>query len=262
MMAASVERERWPRARWWLAIIFVLVFQVGLVFWLSDHSPIVPRQAANSPAVYLAEDSVAKWPTLPDPLLFSPANPHGFSGPLWLNTPKLEYHLSDWTSPPSLLTLQVQNLGNAFSKFVQTNTTFTFAIADNPKPHVASPQLFLAHTPVATQSTLQIEGDLARRAMVTPVALPSRPHTNILANSVVQVVVDLDGNTVSASLFSRSGSEDVDKYALDLARALRYQSIRENGPGQSPIATLNCGKLVFEWHTVALPATNPPPQKP
>jgi TonB family protein len=262
MMAASVEREMWSRARWWLAIIFVLVFQIGLVFWLSDRSPIVPRQAADSPAVYLAEDSLAKWPTLPDPLLFSPANPHGFSGPLWLSTPKLEYHLSDWTVPPSLLTLQVQSLGNAFSKFVQTNTAPTFATADNPKPHVASPELFLPDMPVATQSILRIEGELAPRAMVTAVALPSRPHTNILANSVVQVVVDLDGNTVSASLFSPSGSEDADKQALELAKAARYQPIRGSGTGQSPAATLNWGRLVFEWHTVPLPTNNLTPQKP
>lgn len=262
MMAASVERERWPRTRWWFAITVVLVLQVGLVFWLSDRSPIAPRSAANSTAVYLVEGFPAKWLTLPDPLLFSPASPHGFSGPLWLKTPKREYHLSDWTAPPSLLTLQVQNLGNAFSKFVQTNTAPTFAIADNPTPHVASPELFLPDAPVATQSTLRIEGELTKRAMVTPVALPSRPHTNILANSVVQVVVDLDGNTVSANLFSPSGSEDSDKYALDVARMLRYQSIRGNGPGQLPVATLNCGKLVFEWHTAPLPVTGPTTPKP
>jgi len=262
MMAASVERVTWPRTRWWLAITFVLVVQVGLVFWLADRSRITPRPPANAPQVFLAEDALARSPTLTDPLLFSPANPHGFSGALWLNTPRLEYRLSDWTAPPSFLALQVRQLGNTFSKFAQTNMAPAFTVADNPEPHLASPELFLPETPVATQSTLQVEGELARRPMISPVVLTNWPHTDILSNSVVEVVVDLDGNTVSANLFSSCGYSDADKYALDVARALRYQSIRRNVPGQSPVATLNWGKLIFDWHTVPLPPTNPPPQKP
>ncbi len=262
MMAASVERERWPRARWWLAISVVLVFQVGLVFWLSDRSPMVPWQAASSPAIFLAEDFPAKWPTLPDPLLFSPANPHGFSGPLWLKTPKLEYPLSDWTVPPSLLAIQVQNLGNAFRRFVQTNTTPTFAIADNPTPNVASPELFLSDVPVATQSTLRIEGELTQRPLVAPLTLPGCTNTDILSPTVVQVAVDRDGNTVSVSLLSTSGLKDADKQALELAKAARYQSIRGSGTGQLPVATLNWGKLIFSWHTEPLPVTNPATPKP
>ena len=160
------------------------------------------------------------------------------------------------------MTLHVQNLGNAFSKFVQTNTTPTFAIADNPTPHVASPELFLPDVPVATQSTLRIEGELTKRALVAPLTLPDCTNTNILAPTVVQVAVDRDGNTVSASLISPSGLKAADKQALELAKAARYQSIRGSGTGQSPVATLDWGRLIFSWHTVPSPVTDPATPKP
>ena len=177
-----------------------------------------------------------------------------------MKTPKLEYHLSDWTPPPSLLTLQVKNLGNAFRQFVQTNIAPAFAIADNPEPHVAAPGLFRSDIPVPTQSILRIEGELLQRAFASPLALPDLQATNILSPTVVQVVVDRDGNTVRASLLATSGSKDADKQALEWAKAARYQSIRGSGTGPSLVATLNWGQLVFSWHTV--PATNTPSQIP
>jgi len=262
MTAASVVPAMWLRVRWWLAVILVLGLQSGLVFWLGDRSPIITRPITHELAVFVVEDPASKLPALSDPLMFSPANPHGFSGPLWLNTPRLEYRFSDWTVPPSLLLLQTQQFGNAFSKSFQSNTAPTFAVAANPEPHLASPRLFLPDPPVAMQSTLQIEGELLRGRMISPIVLPDWPHNDILAPTVVEVMVDLDGNTVSARPVSKCGYADADKYALDVARALRYQSIRGNVPQQSPVAALNWGKLVFEWHTVMLPATNPPPQKP
>src|SRR5207245_953211 len=109
---------------------------------------------------------------------------------------------------------------------------------------------------------LQVEGELADRLLVSSVTLPSWPHTDILTSSVVQVLVDRDGNAVSASLSSSSGLKEADKKALDAARAIRYQPIGANGTNQPPVATLNWGKLIFNWHTIPLPATNPPSQKP
>ncbi|MBI3850917.1 MAG: energy transducer TonB [Verrucomicrobia bacterium] len=262
MIPATVEPAMWPRVRWWLAVIFVLLVQVGLVYWLSDRSVVTPRPPASVPAVFLVQDALVRLPTVTDPLLFSPANPNGFSGGVWSKTPKLEFHLADWTAPPSLLGLQTRQLGNAFTKFVRTNNTSSFTVADNPEPRLSSPELFLTVTPVPTQSELRVEGELLQRTFASPMVLTNWPGTNILTPTVVQVMVDLDGKTVSASVLSKSGSTDADKQALNLAKAARYSSIRNHGASQSPVSKLTWGRLIFEWHTVALPPAGPPPRKP
>jgi hypothetical protein len=274
MNSAFVETEVWPRSRWWAAIVLALGLQVGLVIWLGDRSPNTPRSPAHAPVVFLAENALARRPALTDPLLFSSANPHGFSGAVWMNTPKLEYQGYDWTSPPAFLTLQAHELTSVFSSFLKTNSSPAFAIVDSPEPQPMSPRVFLPGTG-PPQSRLLVQGDLERRKMVMQVSLPSWPHTDILSNSVVEVVVDLDGNTVSANLLSSCGLKKADndpdkenpdkvpdKYALNVARSLQFQSIRRPGPAPTPVAALTWGKLVFEWQTVASPATNLPTQKP
>ncbi len=270
MTPASVETEIWPRRKWWAAIILAFGLQVGLVLWLGDRSPVITQSLGSAPSIFLTESAPTRLPTLTDPLLFSPANPHGFSGQVWTSNPKLEYEASEWTSPPVFLTLQTHRLTNEFSNFIKTNSTPAFAVVDSREPQLASPRLLLPGPVAAPPSRLLIEGELVGRVISAPPALPSWPHTDLLSNSVVQVVVDLDGNTVSANLLSSCGlkvpdkvpDKDPDKYALNVARSFRYQSIRSPGPEPSPIGALTWGKLIFEWQTVALSATNLPPQKP
>jgi len=266
MTPASVEAEIWPRKRWWAAVVLALGLQIGLVLWLADRSPITARSPTDAPVVFPAESPLTRLPTLADPLLFSPANPHSFSGAVWMNTPKLEYQVSDWTSPPGFLALPANQLTNAFSTFIKTNSSSTFAAADSPAPKLPSPQLSRPGAAITPESRLRIQGDLERREMIMPVALPGWPHTDVLSNSVVEVLVDLDGNTVSANLVTSCGlktpDKDPDQYALNVARALRFQSIHGIGPATASVTSLAWGKLVFEWQTVALPATNLPSQKP
>ena len=107
-----------------------------------------------------------------------------------------------------------------------------------------------------------VEGELAERPLITPLALPGCTNTEILSPTVVQVAVDRDGNTVLANLLSTSGLKSADRQALELARAARYQSIRGTGTEQLPVASLSWGKLTFSWHTMPPPMTEPTPTKP
>jgi len=87
-------------------------------------------------------------------------------------------------------------------------------------------------------------------ACFTPTA-----SADLLTNTVVQVLVDADGNVVSPALLPPgSGDSRADQRALEVARTARFQPLR----GSSPALTV--GVLVFEWRTVALtnaPASNP-----
>jgi hypothetical protein len=106
-----------------------------------------------------------------------------------------------------------------------------------------------------THSELHIEGDLAARPLLTPVALPSVANSELLENSVVRVVVDAKGWVRSQALLATSGAKSADDLALDLTRSLRFQPLKDrvSQATRSPTA-LARGELVIQWHT--LPLTN------
>jgi TonB family protein len=116
---------------------------------------------------------------------------------------------------------------------------------------------------LATRSGLRVEGDLAARQLLTVPELPSRTNTDLVGSSVVQVMVDGDGQTISAVLLAGSGDRETDHYALELARHVRFNSLRVNGPDRlmEKAAPLTWGKLVFDWHTVPPPPSNAPPSR-
>ena len=63
-------------------------------------------------------------------------------------------------------------------------------------------------------------------------------------------------------VLSSSGSKTADQRALDLAKAARFKPVARPGPaspGRPP--ALTWGKLIFQWHTVELSATNSPAAK-
>ena len=110
---------------------------------------------------------------------------------------------------------------------------------------------------------MRVEGELAGRRLLKPIELPSWPHTEILTNSIVQIIVDADGWTISpGALLSGSGLNEADQYALRLARVARFESVRPLGPAHAtnPASRPMWGKLIFEWQTV--PFSNAPPTNP
>ena len=106
---------------------------------------------------------------------------------------------------------------------------------------------------------MRITGSLAERALLTPVVLSSQTNSDLLTNSVVQMVVDSEGKPVSLTLLSGSGSPNADRQALEQARAARFNSVER---GLKPGATaqgLAWGQLIFEWNTLPVPPTNASP---
>jgi TonB family protein len=116
----------------------------------------------------------------------------------------------------------------------------------------------------AEQSTLLLEGDLARRRLITPLTLRSWPNPDILTNTVVRIAVDAEGRPVSPTLLSGSGSSEADQYALEQARAARFEPVRRNPAETAPRSTtpLSWGRLVFRWQTLPPPPPDTPAASP
>ena len=96
---------------------------------------------------------------------------------------------------------------------------------------------------------------MAQRRLLTSVALPSWPSSELLADSVVRMTVDADGRPVSCVLLQTNGLPEADREALARARALRFAPVSDGGGHTAKsLAGRNWGNVVFEWHT--LPPTN------
>jgi hypothetical protein len=87
------------------------------------------------------------------------------------------------------------------------------------------------------------------------------PGVELLTNSVVQLAVTPEGQTVAAMLLVSSLSKEADLTALNQARAARFASL--NPPGLDRFAyspnQLSWGQMIFEWHTTPRPTTNAVP---
>lgn len=240
-------RSSWPLSRWLWLIALVLVAHLALIFIFGGRKPITPRPVTNVPRLELTDGS-AEWLALNNPTLFALPQREGFAGPAWLEPPPLVFQWPEWaTETPRWLQLPAGELGAVFSQFMQTNRLATFRLPLRPPPRFTVPVVPLE--PVFAQtSTLRVEGDLAKRHLLTPLKLPSWPYTDILQPSKVQVLVSKAGYVMSEVLLSSSGDDKADQHALEVARAARF----------APAASLTIGKLIFDWRTVPTPATNAP----
>lgn len=241
----------WSLSRWLLLILVVLAVHVALIFTFGTRKPTTPRAVTNAPKLELVSGS-SEWLLLNDPTLFALPNSQGFAGPAWLVAPHVQFHRQEWTEPPRWLQLPAGQLGALFNRFMETNRFATFEFELKPPPQFTVPLVPL-EPKFAQASTMRIEGDIARRPLLTSMKLPSWPYTDVIAPSRVQVLVNAAGEVVSAVLLpSNNSSEarkpDADQRALDLARAARF----------APGPDLTLGELVFHWRTVVTPATNAP----
>ena len=255
MSSASVQPCAWPLRRWGLTVVAVFAGQLGLIFWLSDRTPIHARPAAGGPMLRLAERSSNEVLKLEDPTLFALPHRQGFAGQAWLTptwTTNRSYSCPD---EPTWLQLDSSELGAAFNRFVATNRLDALLVFAPPEPALAFPE-FAPGAVAPRSSVLKIAGDLAERKLLSPVVLSSWPHPDLLTNSVVQLVADPEGRPVSLTLLSSSGSPKADQQALDLARNARFNPV-EHGPKAGASAQgLSWGQLVFEWNTLPMPPTN------
>jgi TonB family protein len=261
MITAMVENPPWPRRRWALAVVVVMGFQLGVIFWLSRTTVETPRTIAPGPAVYLATGLAGQRAGVGDPTLFVLANRRGFSGKAWLQVPPLEYDLPKWSDDEVRpLGLPVAQLGSEAGEFLRTNMTAAFELATKPQPDFYSPPP--PDELGNSNSALTIEGELAGRPLLSQFKLDSWATNEILTVSEVSAAVDAHGNVFSAVLLTSSGSKGADDSALRLAASARFRPLPPSVPGglTPPPSRLQWGKFVFHWHTV--PSTNAAPALP
>ena len=266
MNASESETPTWSGGRWWGAFLLVMAAQVGLIFSLSDRKPLSSRQPDLTTTFHLLVDAppgsaIAEWLEIEDPTLFALPDPRAFSGLAWMTAPALRHQSVDWTEPPQWLALSVNELGWAFREFVRTNVVGPRVLADKPAPQpdkVTVPTL-----PLPARSSFRLEGDLAKRELLAPLELRSIPHKEILTDTVVQVCVSPLGVPFAPLPLSSSGSPEADRQALELVKSVRFKPLAGGNPTSlRSQAAFTWGKIIFQWHTLEMPATNVPAAKP
>lgn len=258
MTDAPVQLPTWSRQRWWLGIALVLALQVAFVFILERHSGAGGRKAAAVPVMHLREGLSLEAFGVSDPTVFVLPHRHGFSGEAWLNhLPDLDFQPADWTEPLRLLPFAPEPLGANFAEFITANTAPQYEAIATLQPARSVPSLYPVET-APVKSALRIEGPLARRRMLGTPLLRAWASADLLTSSVVQVLVDAPGRTISAVLLSPGSRLNqqvgADANALEIAKAAQFEP--------AAAGALTVGTLTFEWQSLPLPATNAPPEIP
>ena len=257
----SVPGYRWPRKKWIYTIVALFAFQIIAILLLSERA----RPAAPPPvfrtAIHLAADpwsseQLSRLPLLSDPAAFVLPNWQSFSRAGWLAFVRPEFQLTDWSEPPQWLTLDTNELGNSLHKFILSNTMPPLLIADHPLPRLRRDNVFVGNAPMASRSEFEIEGELANWILLDRFELPSWPHTELLTNTVVQSLVDHNGQSIATVILAGSGLAEADAFALRAVKVARFRPPGRPGSRQGPSSRVASGKVIFKWHTV--PATNAP----
>lgn len=249
MASPEIEKDlvRWRRGKWLSAVLFVFAIQLALMLWASQK-PFSPRQIyPGEPKVAIAEperEPNREWLEQENPFLFAGASRNGFSGEAWLRKP-------DWTVPTPNLQSQPEFLRAKEARKItyasDVNREFDFALARHRRPSLPLP--LLEKEARKQESELVLTG-FNERKLAAPLAIPVQFHTDVLASTVVEAMIDRDGLVISARLMKPSGSTKADSEALALTGRVRFTPSRsgENIP--------DVGKLIFEWFTLHLSDTN------
>ncbi len=263
MSSVALESHRWERRRWWGLVVLVFIVQLALIFALGDVSLPKPGPPAPGFTLRLAGDASAEALRLQDPTLFVLPHPQEFPGRTQMAPPRPQFQAFTWSEPTNHLLPPADQPAAAFNRFVQTNDFSLRLPPASPEPQLTIPNL-PALDLTADQSSFQLEGGLAHRQLITPFHLPSWPNSEILTNSVVRIAVDADGIPRSWTLLTGSGYAPADQYALDQAKAARFESLNRGpaGPGAEAATDLSWGRIVFQWHTVPPQPTNAPAVSP
>ncbi len=253
---------RWSKGRWGWMILLVFASQLLLILWLGRAQR--PPRVRNDlvPELGLLAPDAAQALAVNDPTLFALPHLVGFSGQAWLTVPQQSLPIPEWSDTPQWLTLVQDKLGANFKEYAFTNPVLQMPLLAQPQLQLKQPALVSDPEAFPTQSVLRLTGELSRRRLLAPLALTNWPGTEILSNTVVQILVGADGRLVSAPtlLKPRGGPNEADLYALREVRKARFEPISVADP-LNPQAGLTVGQLIFEWHTVPPAPTNATPEK-
>jgi hypothetical protein len=254
---------KWTRGRWLFAIVLIFALHVGLILALSDRKPIVPRQPAFLTQLRLAATGAELF-TLSDPTLFALPHASGFSGAGWMRISRMELEPFQWSEPPRWLQLPAEQLGAAFSLFMQTNEFAHYLPELKSSPQLTSPTAPPATAIPVGKSILLVEGELAGRKLLNAPALPEWPAVELLTGSIVQVLVDEAGTVISTVLLPPgSGSRDADQSALTRARSARFAPLHSQLEDTvKPSNRWTRGRMIFQWFTIPPARTNAPSVNP
>jgi len=262
MNATAPEARPWSRGKWWGMVGGLFLLQVLLLLGFGSRGPVPRRPVPPATQLELAGDAARELVMLSDPTLFAQGNPRGFSGASWMKIPVPEYQPPEWSEAPRLLALNARQLGADFRRFMQTNRPSPPAFTAKPQPQFTAPEIGETASATSAPSTLRVEGELAARRMQATPKLPAWEAADLLTNSVVQVLVNGDGNVISEVLLAPSGKPEADAQALAIAKAGRFEPLPRTNRGRSFATPLVWGVLIFEWQTVPLSATNARPAGP
>lgn len=238
----------WSRGRWWSLVGFVLLVHLGFIFAFGERSK-PAASAAVPPARLRLRGETSEWLALQSPALFALPNLRGVAGQTWLKPYVLPFAPFRWTEPPRLLSPSLADLGTSLGRFTESNALTPIALEARPEPEALEIGGAVLTPAAVTNSRVRLARELADRPWLNQPALPSWTGTNLLANTIVQALVDQTGRVLSTTLLAGAGQREVDDYALELVRQARF----ETRPGA---AVLALGTLVFEWHAA------PPPSSP
>ena len=265
--------QTWTWSLWAAAIAIVFALHVVLIFTFGEHKPIQPVSVKNTPSLALVNESPGDWEALNDATLFALPGNNGFAGSVWAEIPlSLELRKHDTIEAPHWLSqtnsVLTAGLGAAFHAFVQTNRYGEIHFEFSPPAEAAAPEVS-TEPPLPERSTMQIEGELAGRRLLTPLTLPAWQDTGIDAPSVVQVLVDAAGNVVSAALLPQdimtqgnpweprlNDDKSADQWAVALARTLRFAELPTDAARTNALSRLAIGQLIFNWRTMPVTTTN------
>jgi TonB family protein len=244
--------KSWTAWRRTLFVALIFTGQLALIFWLGDSSPKGPRPREAPPVLQFAVGASPELLALNDPTLFALPHQQGFSGAAWLKKPKLQTPSSDWLEPATWLALSTARLGETIEGYMETNHPVPTRVlsASLPEPAWLPPSRMEV---APEQSTLHIAGALAQRRLLTPLVLSSRTNATLLTNSIIQVVVDAQGRSLSATLLGPgSGSPAADQDALRMAQTAQFEPLAANHleASANALANLTWGKMIFEWRTI------------
>ena len=255
---SRIDPERWTAHRWWVLLGLVLVLQVGLIFWLGDQGPVLMESKTAPLALHVAGTVSSELLALNDPTLFALPHRQSFAGLAWLTTPSLGAQPFVWSEPPQWLRLSVEQLGGVFHNFLVTNQAMPSETLAQIEPELTFPEVSNNRQEVAG-STFHILGDLTEQALLTSFSLGSWTNADLLTNSIVQLLVNEQGRSVSVTLLANSGSSAADRFALKQAESARFAPVplAEQKSNDSP-GRLRWCQIIFDWHTVPLAPTNQP----
>ena len=231
----------WTRSRLITIIALVTAVQVILIFFFGEKKEAVPRAVLDVPTLKFA-DATGEQPellALDNPTLFVLPSPEDFAAAAWLTNREPEQPSFRWTEPPRWLPLSADGLGAAIGWLMQTNSSSGRPFDFRPAPELTTPTVPEEPVPMQ-QSTMRIRGELAQRLLPSSISLTNWPYADVLAPSVVQVLVNPAGDVVSTALLKSCDYKNADDQALELARALRF----------TPSSRLTFGRIIFNWHTV------------